>query len=74
MEPDFYYYTPHELLHFVDRLWEEHGGVPGAMGRTGTIEGIIEQIDQMVREFVMPEILPLEGWFEAVTEKGAGLH
>lgn len=30
--------------------------------------------DNMVNEFVMPEILELEEWFEAVSEKGTGLH
>lgn len=30
--------------------------------------------DQMVKEFVEPEIVTLEEWFEAVTEKGSGLH
>ncbi len=30
--------------------------------------------DSMIKEFIMPEILELEKWFEAVTEKCIGLH
>lgn len=30
--------------------------------------------ETMVNEFVMPEILTLEDWFESVAEKGTGLH